>query len=794
MKFVITRWSFVLSFSAPFVMIIYELNAENLSNKTGQRTTLYVGSMAPMTGKRAWWGAGIPLAIEMAFEDINKRDDILRDYELKLISRDTQGDTGRGNKVFYNFLNEGKVCLILGPSRSNVAESAGATAKYYNMIQVSPSAASGELSKKDVFPYLFRTVPALSAANRTFIAIAKTFAWTRVAILYQSRELFTSAATSLREECKKNGIEVISYGSFLMDPKNQIKHLKDIDARIIFGFFSYSTRTMCEIYKHNMHGQKYAWVVHTPDKDGWWRRTFANVNCTPEEVNEGAKGTLLVNYMWLSSSKNQTVSGMTPEEFKSSFIQKVRKSDITDTSYKGFAYDAAWLVALALNRTAQNLAPTIPLDTVAFGDRNFSDLMKKNLLSTEFQGVTSFLKLNDKGDRSGVFEISQLRGAEFEAICSHDVGRTSLNFYPDKDFRWEGGRAPMDRQSEHRQLYTISMSVFFFMCSMASFGIFLAFTFLCFNIKNRNKRFVKMSSPNLNNMIILGCILSYISVILFAFDGEHLKTELCTTRTTTICIGFTFVFGSLFSKTWRVHKVTRITSAKKLIIRDLHLFGVIGVLILIDAVILLLWNFLDPFQKKIRYLPALNNHEDDNILQLPYTYTCEVNRIEIWLGLLYSYKGILLLFGLFLAWETRNVKIPALNDSHHIGMAVYNVVIVCIVGTPVVTFVHEKQFEASFIITGICILFSTTSTLCVVFVPKIAALRKNGLNEEYRARTRTFSSLDTFTVTTAKRSCSGKDTINKDGELQRLREMLDMLQREKKRISHSNGTSMTTQL
>ena len=59
-----------------------------------------------------------------------------------------------------------------------------------------------------------------------------------------------------------------------------------------------------------MHGQKYAWVVHTPDKDGWWRRTFANVNCTPEGVNEGAKGTLLVNYMWLSSSKNQTVSGM----------------------------------------------------------------------------------------------------------------------------------------------------------------------------------------------------------------------------------------------------------------------------------------------------------------------------------------------------------------------------------------------------------------------------------------------------------------------------------------------------
>ena len=34
------------------------------------------------------------------------------------------------------------------------------------------------------------------------------------------------AAKSLREECYKNNIEVISYGSFLLDPNSQIKHLK----------------------------------------------------------------------------------------------------------------------------------------------------------------------------------------------------------------------------------------------------------------------------------------------------------------------------------------------------------------------------------------------------------------------------------------------------------------------------------------------------------------------------------------------------------------------------------------
>lgn len=46
---------------------------------------------------------------------------------------------------------------------------------------------------------------------------------------------------------------------------------------------------------------------------------------------------------------------------------------------------------------------------------------------------------------------------------------------------------------------------------------------------------------------------------------------------------------------------------------------------------------------------------------------CEVNCIEIWLGLLYFYKGILFLFGLFLVWEIRNVKIFVLNDFYYIG-------------------------------------------------------------------------------------------------------------------------------
>lgn len=63
-----------------------------LANVRGQslKTPLYVGSMAPLTGSRAWWGAGITAAMQMAFEYINNRSDILPFYELRLLAHDTQ--------------------------------------------------------------------------------------------------------------------------------------------------------------------------------------------------------------------------------------------------------------------------------------------------------------------------------------------------------------------------------------------------------------------------------------------------------------------------------------------------------------------------------------------------------------------------------------------------------------------------------------------------------------------------------------------------------------------------------
>ena len=55
------------------------------------------------------------------------------------------------------------------------------------------------------------------------------------------------------------------------------------------------------------------------------------------------------------------------------------------------------------------------------------------------------------------------------------------------------------------------------------------------------------------------------------------------------------------------------------------------------------------------------------IIYRPMIYHCTTNKPFVWLLLVYGFKGILLIFGLFLAWETRKVKIATLNDSRYIG-------------------------------------------------------------------------------------------------------------------------------
>ena len=53
-----------------------------------------------------------------------------------------------------------------------------------------------------------------------------------------------------------------------------------------------------------------------------------------------------------------------------------------------------------------------------------------------------------------------------------------------------------------------------------------------------------------------------------------------------------------------------------------------------------------------------------------------------------------MVLGLFLAYETRSQKVQQINDSRLVGMATYNVVILCLITAPVMLVIGTLEDAA----------------------------------------------------------------------------------------------------
>ncbi|XP_077988172.1 gamma-aminobutyric acid type B receptor subunit 2-like [Glandiceps talaboti] len=705
---------------------------------------IYISGMMALKGLP--WGWGIRPAIELALEHVNQRPDIIPGYTLNWIVNDTWGNPGVGSMIFVEHISQPPTKLmILGPTYSSATKPVAEVAHHYNLVQVSPSATSPEFSDRANFPMFFRTIQSDLSHNPPRVALLKYFGWRKVATIHQNQPLWSTTTGKLHEGLQKANIMTLTFDAFDRDPAAQIQHLKEKDARIIVGLFwsPPARQIFCEAYKLGLYGKNYVWIINGGRPDYWWHPSandeedLLQRGCTKENIAEAVEGVLFTDYAY-NGEDVDGVSGFTPTEIWDLYMNKLLTEYTDDESEKSpfayFAYDSLWAIAIALNNSMEMLPGGKKLEHFTYADTEMATVFKTAMQNTNFIGASGSITFADDGDRLGRVTIHQIQDGEEVLIGYYYEYEDRFMWSTDKQFRWKGGHPPPDSQTRIKVRLRVDFRLFVAMSVLASLGIIQSVAFLIFNVKNSNLRYIKMSSPRLNNMICLGSILMYTSVYLFAMDGmiESPTTSsiICNVRIWIISVGFTLAFGALFSKTWRVHHVYFNKKLQKRVVKDRHLFGVLAVLFLIDIIMLTLWNSLDPmYQTIINLSPYVVLDEDnDEILYIPEKSSCVSNNMTKWIVVLYSYKGIITLFGLFLAWETRNVKIEALNDSKQIGLCVYNVMVLSVIGASVVNILTEDQFDVAFAVTSICVISCTASVLCIVFGPKIIKLRNNSVN------------------------------------------------------------------
>ncbi|KAI9555104.1 gamma-aminobutyric acid B receptor [Daphnia sinensis] len=699
-------------------------------------------------------GQGVMPAITLALRHL-ANSSFLHEYRLRLLYNDTKCSASVGMKAFFDMMDKDphKV-MILGGSCNSVTDSIAKTSKHWRIPVLSYADTHPMFTRKS-YPNFFRIVPSENAFNAPRVKLLQAFNWTRVGTLYQNEPRFALAHNGLVSLLDSAGIELTESQGFVNDLTQPLAKLMEKDVRIILASFNatWARRVFCAVSRINLYGGRYQWILAGPRQERWWMSPADDqhdpaVNCTSYEILAALEGAFVVDVLPLTSSKQVTISGLTAEEYEKQYNKERGDSY---SQFHGYAYDAVWTAAQTVktvihklherNRMAKAAAASSSsssrqrpqlrhwsLRNFTYRDTGWEKLLLDALRSVDFNGVTGRIKFEDN-ERSGRLTVKQIVGAHEVAVAEYENASDTL-FLNESAISWmsESKQPPRDRTIQTVEPSRISVPVFATLTIVAALGIVLASSFLAINIRFRNQRYIKMSSPYLNNMIIIGCLLTYTSVILLGLDS-HLTSEsalpvICTARIWTLMAGFTLAFGSMFSKTWRVHSIFTDVKLNKKAIKDYQLFMVVGVLLTIDIAILTTWQVIDPFYRETKLLEPYPHPSQDNAEIRPENEYCQSNHMTIFVSSIYAYKGLLMAFGCFLAWETRNVNIPALNDSKYIGMSVYNVVIMCVIGGAV-SFILEDEQDVSYVIISIFIVFCTTGTLCLVFVPKLIELRRN---------------------------------------------------------------------
>jgi 7 transmembrane sweet-taste receptor of 3 GCPR len=185
-------------------------------------------------------------------------------------------------------------------------------------------------------------------------------------------------------------------------------------------------------------------------------------------------------------------------------------------------------------------------------------------------------------------------------------------------------------------------------------------------------------------------------------------------------VSITLIFGPLFAKIWRVNGIFNATKLSKVhVAKDAELFAGVGAMLAVDALLLGAWTGANPLEATTETLPLELRGND--LIGQPYYYKCTGENTDVWLALVISYKVALMVVGAGLAYKTRRVTIPALNDAKWVGFAVYNWLIALAFGLPVAVMLQDEP-TAAYAMTSAAMLFAVVGTLALVHGPKLLAI------------------------------------------------------------------------
>eukprot|EP00455_Lapot_gusevi_P031335 TRINITY_DN3391_c0_g2_i2.p1 TRINITY_DN3391_c0_g2~~TRINITY_DN3391_c0_g2_i2.p1 ORF type:complete len:687 (-),score=107.34 TRINITY_DN3391_c0_g2_i2:260-2320(-) len=216
---------------------------------------------------------------------------------------------------------------------------------------------------------------------------------------------------------------------------------------------------------------------------------------------------------------------------------------------------------------------------------------------------------------------------------------------------------------------------------------------------------ITASSLYFCNLIVVGSMFALALPLLWTFMPGRI--ELCYITPLLAGISFSFIFGSLLAKNWRLYKVFGNTELNVVVISNTELLRPILLMVCCEIAFVIIWSLSSP-PRIVTFADANNEYE---------LSSCSFLREWVFFLVFCLCQFSLLIFGSFLSVKLR--KLPRrFNESVWVGLSIYNMTILSVFMLPLARFL-ETQALAHYIFCCLGVVVYVLSNLALLFGPKI---------------------------------------------------------------------------
>jgi NitT/TauT family transport system substrate-binding protein len=244
-------------------------------------------------------------------------------------------------------------------------------------------------------------------------------------------------------------------------------------------------------------------------------------------------------------------------------------------------------------------------------------------------------------------------------------------------------------------------------------GLVFAVVCVALLVKWQEERVIKSASLPFSLLMCAGAILGLLSNFLLL---DRPTDGICHARAWVMGLGFVTFIGNFLVKVWRIHAIFSTKVLSKVNISDSKIYMYFSILLAVQILLLSLYSGLG--QPSVQRVPHVNQYS-------VYDTLCVAQDAAIWNLLIALYAAALLLYGVFLSIQVRNLG-SLFNEAKLLGGSIYNMIFVAVVCGPILLFLDMPP-TSSALIRALASFAMFTGSLAIVFVPKFCmVMSKSG--------------------------------------------------------------------